>query len=145
MKFLTIFTLVLVASKAATCCRTCKTSVSNAPRRYSMIGYSIHSYCGHKYGNLFACIHDDVSSRELCESHCTSLDSCIGYDYQFGDFWGKNGNCRVFPTEKCCPPGFRPKGGDLSESMLPASSINDLKEMATEDYSNIFKGCYGKV
>ena len=82
------------------------------------------------------CYRADVSSQSLCEDDCTSLTSCIGYQY----YAGKNTYCYLIPSERNCPSGFLPH----YESGPIAISMNDLKSGPMTASMNETYVCYGK-
>ena len=100
------------------------------PSEYSMI--SNKGYCKLVSGKLpYHCDRSNVTSKSMCEDHCTTLSSCVAYDYNtLGNF------CELFPSVRSCPSGFTP----YSESAPIATKMNDL--IATSG-GNTW-GCYGK-
>ena len=103
-------------------------------QEYSLI--TDEGYCQHVSGkDPYTCNRNDVSSQSLCENHCTSWTSCIGYFYNIRESsW-----CYLIPSERSCPSDFSPK--DTSGPI--AASMNKLK--AGYPALPLRYVCYGKA
>ena len=78
-----------------------------------------------------------VYSDSICESLCTSLESCIGYSYSI-----KYIECYLYPFDESCPYGFT----YISEANK-AYTINDLvagKPLPVWVADSTYD-CYGRV
>ena len=93
-------------------------------------GYCIHVSLISAYG----CFQEEVSSQSLCEDHCTSQITCVGYQYNIKG----NNSCTLFPSDRSCPSGFL----ENDEYDPTAASINDLRVVYK---SNTDYVCYGKI
>jgi len=106
--------------------------------RYSLI--TDKGTCIHVSGIYpFKCSGYDDIPLSLCEDHCTSTASCIGYNIGYLGSIDKD-SCLLIPSERNCPSGFKP----IFETGPIAASIKDLipKEWVTSDRGFV---CYGKI
>lgn len=89
----------------------------------------------------FNCDRANVTSKSICEDHCTAMSSCVGYDYC------KSLNlCELFPSVRSCPSGFnedcsREDSGQDCKSAPITTKMNDF--MASSN--NWGWVCYGKI
>ena len=92
-------------------------------------------YCIHvSLISAYGCFQEEVSSQSLCEDHCTSQITCVGYQYNIKG----NNSCTLFPSDRSCPSGFL----ENDEYDPTAASINDLRVVYK---SNTDYVCYGKI
>ena len=92
----------------------------------------------------YRCNRVDVSSQSLCEDHCTSWNSCIGYDYHLA----KKNKCNLTTSERSCPSGFKPYIDDDNayiDDWPIAASMNDLKADPWGFRGSQGWVCYGKI
>merc|ERR1719347_2234758 len=119
--------------------------VANEPG-YSLINDK--GICVHVSGkDPYQCFRNDVSSQSLCEDHCTSWNSCIGYDGLFGHL-AKKTKCNLFISERSCPSGFKPYNGMIGQWQHDwpiAASMNDLKADPLGFRGSQDWVCYGKI
>ena len=103
---------------------------------------SNNGYCKLVSGKLpYHCDRTNVTSKSICEDHCTAMSSCVGYDYC------KSRNvCELFPSVRSCPSGFnvdcsRKDSGQDCKSAPIATKMNDLVASS----NNWGWVCYGKI
>ena len=108
---------------------------------YSIQGYSLitdKGLCMHVSGKqAYHCFHKHVSSQSLCEDHCTSTTSCIGYYYYFNS--ERRRNCNLIQSERGCTAKGFSEYFDFKYLKI-AASTNDLKADPSPGWV-----CYGKI
>ena len=93
-------------------------------------------YCVHRNGEVPNFCIKYATNQSECESDCTSLASCVGYEV-----YTKYNECYLYPANNSCHSSYEFHEGNLTDFAI---KLSDLKGKDGDGYFPTSR-CYGKI